>query len=112
MNNTENTFWEMVQSFVSSFWGVKVDRLKKETRLEGDLGITGDDAIEFFDAFHEEFKVDLKDLDLRKYFGGEGFGLINLSWLLGQKQVKRLPYEITLGDLEKVLEIGKWVDPK
>ena len=109
MTNTSSL--DKVKSFVSKFWSVKVDKLNRETRLEDDLGITGDDAIEFFDAFYEEFKVDLKTLNISKYFGSEGFGLINLSWLLGKKGVKRSAYEITLRDLENTLEAGKWIDP-
>ncbi len=43
----------------------------------------------------------------------DGVGLINLSWLFGKnKPPKRSSHEITLEDLERILKIGKWIDPQ
>jgi hypothetical protein len=110
MTNTPS--WDKVKSVVAKFWSVMVDKLNRETRLEDDLGITGDDAIAFFDAFYNEFEVDLKSLDLRKYFGSEGFGLINFTGILGKRGIKRSAHEINLGDLENTLVVRKWIDPE
>ena len=102
----------MIKLFISKYWSVPVNRLNHNTKLEDDLGITGDDAVEFFEKFSKEFNIDLSALDLRKYFESEGVGLINFSSIFGrQKKVKRSLHEITIADLENILKVGKWVDP-
>ena len=103
---------ERIKLFISKYWSVPVDKLNRDTKIEDDLGITGDDAIEFFDKFSKEFSIDLSDLDLHRYFESEGVGLINFSWLLGKRRkVKRSLHEITIADLENTLKKGKWIDP-
>ncbi len=102
---------ERIKSFISKYWSVPVGKLNQNTKLEDDLGITGDDAVEFFDKFSTEFNIDLSDLDLHKYFESEGVGLLNFSWLLGKRRkVKRSLHEITIADLENTLKVGKWID--
>lgn len=103
---------EIIKVFVSKYWSVPVNRLSQETKLEDDLGITGDDAVDFFDKFSKEFNIDLSALDFRRYFESEGVGLINFSWLFGKrKKVKRSLHEITIADLANAFKIGKWIDP-
>jgi len=103
---------ERVKLFVSKYWSVPLKKLSQNTKLEDDLGITGDDAAEFFNLFSTEFNVDLTDLNLQKYFESEGIGLLNFSWLLGKRRkVKRSLHEITIADLENTLEHSKWIDP-
>ena len=103
---------EIAKVFISKYWSIPVNKLNRETKLEDDLGITGDDAVDFFDKFSKEFNVDLSALDLQRYFESEGVGLINFSWLFGKrKKVKRSLHEITIADLERAIEFGKWIDP-
>jgi acyl carrier protein len=105
-------YTETVIQFVSKYWSVSANNLSKDTRLEDDLGITGDDAVELFDKFSKEFHIDISDLDLRKYFESEGVGLINFSRIFGKQiKVKRSLHEITISDLVNTLKIGKWIDP-
>src|SRR5690349_12205963 len=79
----------------------KIGRYKKPitrgTCLEKDLGITGDDAVELILEYGRKFKVDISELDLKKYFTPEGDTI--LSTLLGKSEVKQK--ELTVGDLEK-----------
>ncbi len=67
-------------------------------------------------AFKERFQVDLSTLDLRKYFNPEGFDPIGLNVLFakirGEKKPKMSATSITLGDLEKAVKMGKWIDPE
>jgi hypothetical protein len=48
-----------VRQFLCDFWCQRSDTLLAETRLEEDLGMTGDDAAEFLEAFAGAFEVHL-----------------------------------------------------
>ncbi|HVY74263.1 MAG TPA: DUF1493 family protein [Puia sp.] len=103
---------EIIKIFISKYWNIPINGLNQETKLEDDLGITGDDAVDFFDKFSKGFNIDLSGLNLRRYFEGEGVGLINFSWFFGKrKKVKRSSHEITIADLTNALKFGKWIDP-
>jgi hypothetical protein len=63
-----------VLALVSEATGVKLEKLQLTSTLSGDLGMEGDDAVEFFEKFGREFAVDLTDLDRdwKFYFSPEG----------------------------------------
>jgi acyl carrier protein len=65
---------ERVLAFVFEQTGVKREKIHLETTLSGDLGVEGDDAVEFFEEFRTEFAVELQELgrDWSLYFGPEG----------------------------------------
>lgn len=83
--------------------------LTRDTTLQKDLKMWGDDAFEFIDAFGKEFGVDLSEFDIKKYFRPEGD--IILPAIIGAistgKKRKYLP--LTLGDLEQAIEKGKLI---
>ena len=66
---------ERVASFTAQHWRIRKDRrLTADTRLAQDLGIDGEDAVEFFDEFQRDFGVDLVDLHMHwdQHFSPEG----------------------------------------
>jgi Protein of unknown function (DUF1493) len=65
---------ERVFLFVARERATKRAKLSLSCRLNQDLGMDGDDAVEFFEKFQREFRVDLCELTLRwsEYFGPEG----------------------------------------
>lgn len=65
---------DRVQGFTAQHLGVKRSKLSTATRLNRDLGMDGDDAVEFFKDFAAEFQVNLDDLYSRwdQHFGPEG----------------------------------------
>lgn len=67
---------ERVFRFVAGQTGVKVKKLTLDSRLLHDLGVDGDDATDFFDAYSKEFGVNIEKLrsDFGYYFGDEGGG--------------------------------------
>src|SRR5215216_3011535 len=67
----EESITDRVTGFVADRWGEPVSRLTASTRLEDDLGMTGDDAAEFIAAFAAEFGVDLSGFEFGRHFGGE-----------------------------------------
>lgn len=73
----------------------------RETCLEKDLGISGDDAVELLLDYGKKFNVDMSSLDLRKYFIPEGDTILPavIRLFSGKKKIKEK--ELTIGDLEK-----------
>jgi acyl carrier protein len=64
--------YERVRQFVAREASVRVETLTPETRINYDLGVDGDDAVELLEAFMEEFRVDLSAFEFNRYFGPEG----------------------------------------
>jgi len=73
---------EEVKSFVAEYWGEPENRLAAETSVNEELGMDGDDGVEFMPAFGERFAVDLTAFPRDKYFGPEA-GATPLSMLAG-----------------------------
>ena len=65
---------EAVYAAVAEERGIRRNKLRPTTRLNRDLGMEGDDAVEFFDAFSQQFRVDLRQLGegWHIYFAPEG----------------------------------------
>jgi hypothetical protein len=76
--------------------------LTRQTDLVEDLGLVGDDAVEFMDAYASAFDVEAGDYKFSSYFGSERL------WLLPgfSKAVRK--NSITLGMLELAARTGTW----
>ena len=116
MRNERN--WGAVRAFVAKQCGVPAATLKPETTLFGDLGLDGDDATEFFEAFREQFVVDLTGLDLRLHFGPEGWPIrylvimpLRMLWMArpGEPHRKAHVQPIRLSSLVHSVETGRWI---
>jgi hypothetical protein len=68
--------------------------LNRDTKLYDDLGISGDDAVEFLVAFGAHFGVDVSKFKVSDYFKAEG----RSSFALDSPAKKK---NLTLGQLEK-----------
>ena len=65
---------ERLTEFVSKQTSVSAGRLTPHTRLFHDLGLDGDDAVEFFEVFEREFAVDLSGMDWNQHIEPESAG--------------------------------------
>lgn len=93
--------FEKIQAFIVERIGVDELEVTTNASLQNDLGIYGDDAIDFFIAFGREFNVDVSKFMAADYFNGEGvdiFGLRN----------PKKPF--TVGHLEKAVIAGRLDD--
>jgi hypothetical protein len=107
----DNAVFEQIKEFVYSVRWHYESPLKRQTRLRCDLGIDGEEATDFFIEFKNRFDVDLSQLDIREYFNPEVGGLFDVvSWFVNEPEPAA--HDITLGDLEKVVELGRWVAPE
>jgi len=82
---------------------VKVGKRKTITRnttLEDEAGMTGDDAVEFLLDYSKRYNVDLTDFDIRIYFTAEGDSILSgiIHTIIGRKVLKQK--DLTVGDLE------------
>lgn len=80
---------------------VRESKIKKETRIENDLGITGDDAMEFMEAFFETFQVDFSAFRFDDHFSPEACW----PWEIFKRPPGR---QVTVHDLVTVARLGKW----
>lgn len=107
----KDIFKELKNFVVQTRWEYDFE-LRTSTRLESDLLITGDDAIDFLEAFPIKFNVDISTLDVKKYFNPEGDRILIsiISFFIPSFRNGKKKTEITLGDLEKAIVLKKLDD--
>ena len=99
---------DRVWGLVAEERGMSQDKILPESRLEEDLGMTGDDAAEFLEQFARDF--DLTDLDFHKHFGPECF--IVPGWLRAKLRTKGYgEYPVTVAHLVNVAKAKRWFYP-
>ncbi len=83
--------------------------LRRDTRLETDLGISGADGVDFIVAYGHFFNVDVSNFKAEDYFEAEGSQFLSkISELfIGKKETHKNLKELTLADLETGILIGK-----
>jgi hypothetical protein len=83
--SSEQALYNRILDFVSSETTTRSQNLSGSTDIAKELGVEGDDAVEFMIKFQKEFGVDLSNFHFDQYFGGEGFNLIPfIKSLLGK----------------------------
>lgn len=92
---------EDVPSFGLRQLGKKIV-LTRHTDLVEDLGLVGDDAVEFMDAYAATFGIEPGDYKFSSYFGSERLWLLPGFSKAGRKS------SITLGMLELAARAGIW----
>lgn len=106
---SENSFI-IVKKFISDFCGISdLDAIKPEKTLS-ELGLYGDDKLEFMQSFFNDFKIDNTSFDWKKYIEPEG-GFISITGIfkfLFGKTAKKESFEISVEDLIVSFEKKKW----
>ena len=84
--------------------------LLRTTTLEKDLGMSGDDAVEFILEFSKLFNVDISKFEIGKYFYPEGDSILPALFRIftGEKNPKQM--ELNLGSLENAVLAGRLDD--
>jgi hypothetical protein len=96
---------DQILEFTASERGMRRDKVKLGSRLLQDLGMDGDDAVEFFEKFGSQFRVDLTQLwkHWRSHFGPEA-GWMPWAFLFARPMVP-----ITVQDLAEAAEASRWL---
>ncbi|MBL7734380.1 MAG: DUF1493 family protein [Chitinophagaceae bacterium] len=102
MNNAEaeNRFAELV-AFIRDKSGEHEIPITRETLIEDNLGISGDDAGDLVVEFSKKYKVDISNFKFRSYFHGEP----SILDVIGINSRKKKPF--TVGHLEKAIIAGR-----
>jgi acyl carrier protein len=95
-----NKTFEEIKTFVIEQALIADSGLSRDTRIEKDLGITGDDAVELLIAYSKQFNVDVSKFNAAEYFEPEGMNVLFSNSVTNKKT-------LTLGDLEKGMIAGK-----
>lgn len=92
-----DTFTELASFLRDQIREYKIP-ITRETLLEDDLGVTGEDGDELIMNFSKKYNVDIAGFDFRKYFYDEP-GIFNLE--------NRVVKPFTVGHLEKAIMAGR-----
>jgi acyl carrier protein len=94
-----------VRLFTAGFQGLLESDIEQNSSIQDDLGIWGDDAIEFVLAFAKEFNVDVSKFMAADYFTGEG------EFILSSKRTSKFKdptrKDLTISHLVKAAEAGR-----
>ncbi|WP_160154178.1 DUF1493 family protein [Microbulbifer sp. ALW1] len=97
--------------FVSEFTAVKPGKISRDTLVNFDLGIDGDDGVELLQEYAKKFNVDISGIS-ESYFGPEGIPLLwpfhFIRLLLGYRPSGLVPLPVS--QLVKSAEAGRWVN--
>jgi Protein of unknown function (DUF1493) len=61
-----------IKEFTAKFSGVNLNKIQEDSGIESDLGIYGDDGVDYIIAFGKKFNVDISAFTPRYYFSAEG----------------------------------------
>lgn len=86
---------------VAGRFAIRAEVIAPSARIEEDLRLTGDDALEFVAAIAEALQIDMSDFEPARYIGAEGFGLFSL-----RRQPRREP--LPLSRLIDAARRGRW----
>lgn len=98
---------EELKAFVIKESAVSDEDITFETMLSDDLGIYGDDAIEFIVAYGKAFNVDVSKFMAKNYFDGEGDVILPALVRLFRGTPEVNKKRLTVGHLEKGINAGR-----
>lgn len=99
--------FDKLKAFVVEEAAVEEDEVMRATRIEEDLGVTGDDAVDFLIAYGKAFNVDVTKFMAADYFDGEGDSMLPAIGRLLTGKAKRANKVLTIGHLEKGIIAGR-----
>jgi len=108
-----DAIWNRLEAFAREELGRPIFggqlKLTPDSRLEGDLRLTGLDAVEFIDKWAETFGIDAQGFPYNRYFGPDTFDVVRSVLGLFSKRHRdpaRVP--LTLGMLADAMRRGRW----
>jgi acyl carrier protein len=104
--NDEEIFERLKKFVIKQRWEYDFP-LTKDTTVEEELKITGDDAVDFLIAYGKNFNVDVSHFMAADYFDGEGDVILPAIIRIMTGKKKPFKKTLTLGHLEKGIMAGK-----
>ena len=99
--------FDRLKIFVIKEAAVEEEEVIEDASLENDLGVHGDDAVEFIVAFSKEFNVDVSRFMAAEYFSPEGDVILPaiIRLFTGKKKAKQK--DLTIRHLVKAVIAGQ-----
>lgn len=96
-----------LKEFVIKQSAVDDEEITRQTSIADDLGVYGDDAVDFIIAYSKQFNVDVTKFMAANYFRDEGG--ISLPSFVKKVfgETERKYKKLTVGDLEKGILAGR-----
>ncbi|MHA1528120.1 MAG: DUF1493 family protein [Alphaproteobacteria bacterium] len=118
----QQSHFDRVRGLVGGQSAVPVSEITLETRLFEDLGMDGDDGVEFLAAFGDEFGVDISRIAPNNYFNDEetftGYSLmipvvafLSPAFRARVKRASRGLRALSVRDLVASARAGHWITP-
>ena len=106
-SRTRRQLIDEVRELVMQYTGISLDKVCEDSDLSDDIGLEGDGALEFIEAYAKKFSVDMVSFRFEDYFYNESQVTFPQSILLlfCKDTSKR---KITVGDLVDYAERRKW----
>ena len=103
----EEEIFIKIKKFTVYHSGVDEKKVRQDASIECDLGITGDDAVDFIIAFGRDFNVDVSRFMAADYFNPEGDIILPtiIRFFTGQK--KRKQKDLFINHLVKAVIEGR-----
>jgi acyl carrier protein len=97
--------FDKLKTFVIKEVSVEDEEVTRDARIEDDLGVYGDDAVDLLIAYGKAFNVDVTKFMAADYFSGEGDTILPgiIRFLTNGKKRKTF----TVGHLEKGIIAGR-----
>lgn len=106
-----------IAEFIENLTGFNRNRVAVNTTLLSDIGLDGEDAIDFLLEFSTRFNVDMSSLRFSDHFGTEGlplyvlpgcaWALLRFLWYMDWHKAVRLK-PIYVRDLINAARAGRW----
>ena len=96
-----------LKTFVIKQAAVENEEVTRNARIENDLGVYGDDVVDFLIAYGKTFNVDVTKFMAADYFSSEGDSILPaiIRFFTGKKRKQNKT--LTVGDLEKGILAGR-----
>lgn len=102
----EETF-DKLKAFVIKQAAVEDEEVTREAKIQDELGIYGDDALDFLISYGNLFNVDITKFMAADYFSAEGDPVLPAIIRFLTNRKKRQRKVLTVGHLEKGIIAGR-----
>jgi len=103
----KNEIFENIKEFTVKQTGVEKEEVTEDASLENDLGVYGDDAVDYIIAFGKKFNVDVSKFMAADYFNAEGIDFIGPIVRVITGKEKAPKKVLTMRHLEKAVMAGR-----
>jgi hypothetical protein len=102
-----NITLDALKEYLNQKYNIDTENISRETSLLYDLEMKGDDVDEFFSSLITDFRIDVRKLDLsRFYVGEEPFDFLSPLIRFFKKEHASNKPTITIGNIQDFIQTG------